>query len=97
NAYQDETKAPRPGLVLLDINMPKMNGIEVVKRIKEDESLRRIPVIMLTVSRREEDIIKSYNFGCNSFLQKPVDFDNFVSLVKEIGLYWGIHNVPFPV
>jgi CheY-like chemotaxis protein len=96
NEYQDELKAPRPGLILLDINMPKMNGIEVLKKIKENNSLSKIPVIMLTVSRREEDIIKSYNFGCNSFLQKPIDFDNFVLLVKEIGLYWGIHNVPFP-
>ncbi|MBI4648150.1 MAG: response regulator [Bacteroidia bacterium] len=97
NIYQDETKAPRPGLILLDINMPRMNGIEVLKKIKEDESLKKIPVIMLTVSRRDEDIIRSYNYGCNSFIQKPVDFDNFVSLVKEIGLYWGIHNIPFPV
>ncbi|MEW6087189.1 MAG: response regulator [bacterium] len=91
--YEDVKNTPVPGLILLDINMPKLNGLEVLKKIKEDKTLNKIPVIMLTVSRRDEDIVKSYSYGCNSFLQKPVDFDNFVSLVKEIGFYWGVHNV----
>jgi len=95
-AYQDAAKSPEPGLVLLDINMPKMNGVEVLKKIKETDSLKHIPVVMLTVSRRDEDIIKSYDLGCNSFIQKPVDFERFVDLVKEIELYWGLFNVPFP-
>lgn len=93
-AYNDPVKAPKPGLVLLDINMPKMDGIEVLKKIKEDKILKTIPVVMLTVSKRDEDIVRSYNHGCNSFIQKPVEFDKFVELVKEIGLYWGIHNIP---
>ncbi len=94
--YGDINNAPIPGLILLDINMPKLNGLEVLKKIKEDKTLNRIPIIMLTVSRRDEDIIKSYSYGCNSFLQKPVDFDNFVNLIKEIGFYWGVHNVSLP-
>jgi CheY-like chemotaxis protein len=94
--YQEVKDAPVPGLILLDINMPKLNGLEVLKKIKEDKALNKIPIIMLTVSRRDEDIVKSYSYGCNSFLQKPVDFENFVDLVKEIGFYWGVHNVPLP-
>ncbi|MBI4846460.1 MAG: response regulator [Candidatus Omnitrophica bacterium] len=94
--YEDGLKAPAPGLILLDINMPKINGIEVLKTIKTDKSLKYIPVIMLTISRKDEDIIKSYGLGCNSFIQKPVDFDKFVSVAKEIGLYWGIFNTQFP-
>lgn len=94
--YTDKSKYPIPGLILLDINMPKLSGIDVLKKIKDDDSLKNIPVIMLTVSRRDEDVIKSYNFGCNSFLQKPVEFDVFVDLVSEIGLYWGVLNIQIP-
>ncbi len=95
--YQEPSKAPIPGLVLLDINMPKVNGVEVLRRIKQDKVLRYIPVVMLTVSRRDEDIVKSYNLGCNSFIQKPVDFDKFVEVVKEINLYWCLLNVAVPL
>jgi len=92
----DGESNPKPGLILLDINMPKVSGIEVLKRIKEDNVLKQIPVIMLTISKRDEDVFKSYQLGCNSFIQKPVDFDSFVDVVKEIGLYWGIMNLPCP-
>ena len=95
-AYAEPASAPRPGLVLLDINMPRMNGLEVLKRLKADPELRRVPVIMLTVSRRDEDIIRSYEVGCNSFIQKPVDFDKFVEVVKQLSLYWGLLNVGCP-
>lgn len=91
--YRDPVKFPTPGLVLLDINMPRMNGIEVLKRIKGEKALRALPVIMLTVSRRDKDIIESYDYGCNSFIQKPVEFDKFIELVRELGLYWGLHNI----
>ena len=91
--YQNPLVAPKPGLILLDINLPKVNGIEVLKKIKEDPELRKIPTVMLTVSRRDEDIIKGYNSGCNSFIQKPVEFEKFVEAVKLIGLYWGILNI----
>lgn len=83
----------KPGLILLDVNLPKLNGLELLKIIKEDETLKMIPVVMLTVSQREEDIVKGYNFGCNSFIQKPVEFDRFVEVVRQIGLYWGVINV----
>ena len=91
--YQDPKSSPTPGLILLDINMPKMNGLEVLAKIKQDAGLKRIPVVMLTSSKREEDVLKGYDNGCNSFLQKPVEFESFVQLVKEIGLYWALLNV----
>ena len=94
--YQDPATSPKPGLILLDINLPKLNGMEVLGRIKADPALRRIPVVMLTMSKRDEDIVKSYNNGCNSFIQKPVEFERFVELVKQIGLYWGLFNVASP-
>jgi CheY-like chemotaxis protein len=93
--YQDHSSSPKPGLILLDINLPKLNGIEVLRIVKHDPELKMIPVVMLTVSKRDEDIIKSYNDGCNSFIQKPVNFENFVEVVKQISLYWGLLNI-FP-
>lgn len=94
--YEDPMAAPRPGLILLDINLPKVSGVEVLKSIKEDSDFKRIPTVMLTVSRRDEDIIRSYNYGCNSFIQKPVEFEKFVEAVKQISLYWGLLNVASP-
>ena len=91
--YQDADSSPKPGLILLDINLPKLNGLELLKMLKEDEELKRIPTVMLTISRRDEDILKGYNYGCNSFIQKPVEFEKFVEIVRQIGLYWGIINV----
>lgn len=94
--HQDPNANPRPGLILLDINMPKVSGLEVLARIKQDADLKCVPVVMLTVSKREEDILRGYENGCNSFLQKPVEFEHFVELVKQIGLYWGFLNVTPP-
>lgn len=92
--YADTQKAPKPGLVLLDINLPKVNGIDVLKKVKADEKLRRIPIIMLTVSKRDEDIIRSYDLGVNSYIIKPVEFDKFVETIKNIELYWLLTNIP---
>jgi len=94
--YQDPSTSPKPGLVLLDINLPKLNGIDVLRIVKEDADLKRIPVVMLTVSKRDEDIVRSYNLGCNSFIQKPVNFENFVEVVKQVSLYWGLLNIVPP-
>ena len=94
--YSDVASSPKPGLILLDINLPKLNGLELLKMIKEDGDLKIIPTVMLTVSRRDEDILKSYNCGCNSFIQKPVEFEKFVETVRQIGLYWGVLNVESP-
>ncbi len=91
--YQDPSTSPTPGLILLDLNLPKVNGLEILEKIKENPTLKRIPVVVLTVSKRDEDLIKGYDLGCNSFIQKPVEFDKFVEVVKEVGLYWGLLNV----
>jgi CheY-like chemotaxis protein len=94
--FQDISTSPKPGLILLDINLPKINGLDVLREIKGDAEFKRIPTVILTVSRRDEDIAKGYNHGCNSFIQKPVEFEKFVEVVKQIGLYWGLLNVASP-
>lgn len=81
-------EAPRPDLILLDLNLPKMNGREVLAEIKEDPELRRIPVVILTVSKAEQDILKSYNLHANCYITKPVDLDQFLSVVKSIEDFW---------
>ena len=87
--YAGETgKAPRPGLILLDLNMPKMNGREALKIIKEDKSLHDIPVVVLSTSRLDEDIVRSYQLGVNSFITKPVTFTGLVDAMNVLGRYW---------
>jgi chemotaxis family two-component system response regulator Rcp1 len=81
-------EAPRPDLVLLDLNLPKMNGREVLAEIKADPNLRRIPVVILTVSQAEQDIVKSYNLHANCYITKPVDLDQFLEVVKSIENFW---------
>ncbi|MEI6520893.1 MAG: response regulator [bacterium] len=80
--------ANRPGLVMLDINMPKKNGLEVLEEIKNDPDLKQIPVIMLTVSVREEDVIRAYSSGANTYVRKPVKFDEFRQIIGQFALYW---------
>lgn len=86
--YSAPESSPRPGLILLDLNMPRKSGHEALKEIKADPSLRRIPVIILTTSRAEEDIVYSYDLGVNSFICKPVSFEGLVEVMKSIGKYW---------
>ena len=86
--YAGGTHAPRPGIVLLDLNMPRMDGREALARIKSDPELRTIPVIVLTTSKAEEDVLRSYSLGVNSFITKPVTFDGLVSVVSALGNYW---------
>lgn len=81
-------QAVRPGLILLDINMPKMNGFEVLEALKKDADLKSIPVVMLTTSKREEDVVRSYGGGAASYITKPFDFADFVKIVREFELYW---------
>ena len=85
-----------PAVVLLDLKMPKVDGLEVLRAIKHDEQLRNIPVVMLTSSREEQDLVRSYNSGANAYVVKPVDFQAFVEAVKQIGTFWAIHNQPPP-
>jgi two-component system response regulator len=80
--------APRPGLILLDLNMPKKDGREALKEIKADAELRRIPVVVMTTSKAEEDIFRSYDLGASSFITKPVTFDRLVELMRTLGQYW---------
>ena len=80
--------APRPGLVLLDLNLPKKDGREVLQEIKQDPDLRRVPVVVLTTSKSEEDILKSYNLYANCYVTKPVDLDQFIKVVKTIDDFW---------
>ena len=87
NAYSKET-APRPGLILLDLNMPRKDGREALDEIKRDPHLRKIPVVILTTSEAEEDILRSYDLGVNSFIVKPVTFEGLVEVMRTIGLYW---------
>jgi two-component system, response regulator len=80
--------APRPGVILLDLNMPRMDGREALREIKEDPALRGIPVVVLTTSKEEEDILRSYNLGASSFISKSVTFEALIKVMKGLGQYW---------
>ena len=84
-AHED---APRPGLILLDLNMPRKDGRQALQEIKSDPELRRIPVVVLTTSKTEEDILRTYDLGANSFISKPVTFERLVDIVRTLGTYW---------
>jgi CheY-like chemotaxis protein len=81
-----------PAVVLLDIKMPRMDGIEVLRAIRSDPALKTLPVVMLTSSREEQDLIKSYDLGVNAYVVKPVDFKEFIEAVKHIGVFWAVIN-----
>ena len=85
-----------PVVVLLDLKLPKVDGLEVLAKIKSDPELKRIPVVMVTSSREEQDVIKSYDLGANAYIVKPVDFREFVDAIKEVGLFWAVVNEPPP-
>lgn len=86
--FTDPDSSPRPGLILLDLNMPRKNGREALQEIKADARLRRIPVVVLTTSEDEADVIQSYDLGVSSFITKPVSFEALVEVMKTIGKYW---------
>jgi len=86
--YADPAVSPRPGLILLDLNMPRKDGFEALAEIKEDPNLRQIPVVILTTSRAEEDVYRGYDLGVNSFITKPVSFEGLVEAMKTLGRYW---------
>jgi CheY-like chemotaxis protein len=87
-AYADAAAHPRPGLILLDLNMPKKDGREALREIKADPELRHLPVVVLTTSKAEEDVYRSYDLGVNSFITKPVTFDGLVAVMQVLGRYW---------
>lgn len=86
--YEDPAVSPRPGLILLDLNMPKMDGREALKEIKADPGLRKIPVVILTTSQAEEDVLRTYDIGASSFIVKPVTFEGLVDVMKVLSRYW---------
>jgi CheY-like chemotaxis protein len=90
--FADPERSPRPGLILLDLRLPKVDGTEVLKAIKSDPGLGSIPVVVLTTSAAETDMIKAYECHANSYLVKPVDFPQFVDLIQSLGYYWLVWN-----
>lgn len=85
-------EAGNPAVILLDLKLPKVDGLEVLKRVKADPDLRTVPVVMLTSSREEQDLVESYNSGSNAYVVKPVGFGEFVEAVRELGLFWAVIN-----
>lgn len=86
----------QPAVVLLDLKLPKVDGLEVLKQLKSDPAMRAVPVVMLTSSREEIDLVTSYNLGANAFVVKPMEFTEFTTALRELGLFWGIINQPPP-
>ncbi len=96
DANKSEKERFFPELIILDLKLPKIDGLEVLKRIRSNERTKLLPVVILTSSNEEEDLINSYSLGANSYIQKPVDFDQFVEAAKQLQLYWLVLNEPPP-
>jgi len=94
--YEARDLAELPQLVLLDLKLPKVDGLEVLRRIRADESTRRLPIVVFTSSSEEEDMIKSYELGANSYVRKPVEFEQFIEATRQLGLYWLVLNEVAP-
>jgi len=94
--YAERNIDDHPKVILLDLKLPKVDGMEVLRRIRADERTKCVPVVVLTSSQEERDIVESYKLGVNSYIVKPVDFDKFLSTVQELGLYWLLLNKPPP-
>jgi len=85
-----------PVVVILDLKMPKVDGLEVLRQMKADQNLKQVPVVMLTSSREEQDLVRSYRLGVNAYVVKPVDFQKFIESIKQLGFFWAIINEPPP-
>ncbi len=95
-AYAGRDTSIRPEVILLDIKLPKIDGLEVLRRLRADERTKLTPVVILTSSKEEQDLIKGYTLGANSYVRKPVDFTEFMEAVRQLGLYWLVLNEPAP-
>lgn len=94
--YEDRAAFPMPQAILLDLKLPKVSGLDVLKRIRGNEATKRIPIVVLTSSREEQDIVKGYDLGANSYVCKPVDFTKFTEAVQQLSLYWLVLNEQVP-
>ncbi len=92
--YLKDADNRKPCVILLDLNMPKMNGVEFLKRVKPDEELKRIPVIVLTTSKEEHDVVDSFNLGVAGYIVKPADYKKFVEAIRTLNLYWTLSELP---
>ncbi len=95
-AHQGRPVTDRPSVILLDLKLPKVDGIEVLKAVRADERTKAIPVVLLTSSKEQKDVVEGYKSGTNAFIQKPVDFEQFQNAIKQIGLFWLVVNEPPP-
>lgn len=95
--YADRNPSLMPALILLDLQLPRINGLEVLQRLRADNRTKLIPVVILTTSNEQQDLINSYSLGCNSYIRKPVDYDQFMTAVQQLGMYWLLINEPPPV
>ena len=93
-AYIDRDPNEKPQVILLDLKLPKVDGLEVLRRLRLDERTRLLPVVILTSSKEEQDMVDGYKYGANSYVRKPVDFNQFVQAVRQLGLYWLVLNEP---
>lgn len=95
--YASRDRTAMPQVILLDLKLPKLNGFEVLRHLQDDELTRMLPVVILTSSKEQEDLLSGYSLGANSYIRKPVDFDEFMETVKQLGVYWlGLNEVPAP-
>ena len=95
-SYDGRDVAHQPSLILLDLKLPKMDGLEVLKALRANEHTKLIPVVVMTTSKEEDDLVRSYSLGANSYIRKPVDFNQFIDAVRQVGLYWLVLNEPLP-
>ena len=95
-AHAGRDPSDRPSVVLLDLKLPKVDGLQVLRRVREHPATRLTPIVILTSSREERDRLEGYTFGANSYIQKPVDFEQFVQAIRQLGLYWLVLNEPPP-
>ncbi|MBE9224604.1 response regulator [Phormidium sp. LEGE 05292] len=95
--YRDRPAENLPALILLDLQLPRINGLEVLQRIRHNPQTQLIPVVILTTSNEQQDLVESYSLGCNSYIQKPVDYDQFLNVIQQLGMYWLVINSPPPL